>query len=184
MWPEAQSGMTVPLAARALLAAFIVAQACTSKPPTKFEELHLRGLKLNPPDVTLHLETRDGRTTLQTSDIISLKLLFSSSKPNIYTVQIEDLGHGDAIVFQRVDTTEPSRLTNDHGAVCCVDNREVLGQKPVAVPSYLHFRLPAGKYSMFLQTNRVSSNLAKRGRDGADPMITSDVLQIAVLPDH
>jgi hypothetical protein len=158
---------------------------CLAQTTATFEQLHDRGLKRNPPGVTLHIETKDKRTVYHASEIIDPVMVFTSARANLYTVITEDLGWGDEAVLQP-DGDKVRRLVFDHGVACCSSSvPEFLGPGPVIVGHYFRLQLPPGRYALFLQTERVSQGRPARGHYGeGGAVMTSDILNLTVLPEE
>jgi hypothetical protein len=160
-----------------------LALTCRAQTPT-FEELHTQGTRANPPGVTLHLATEDGRTTLSENEWVHLRMTFASARSGLYKVQLADFGHGDELVWQPSGSAETRRMTPDHGIVCCPDARNALTKTAVTVPlpAYFHIRLKPGDYALFFRTQRVyGPKPVKYYSD--NPIVTSDVLHIKVRPN-
>jgi hypothetical protein len=164
------------------VAVVALALTCGAQTPT-FDEGYEQGKRANPPGVSVHLATEDGRTTVSEDKFLHLQITFSASRQGVYAVQLADFGHGDELIWRKAGTVEPHRITSDHGIVCCTNARKALKATPVTVrlPTYFHVRLTAGDYDFFVRTQRVyGPKPVKYYSD--NPIVTSDILHIKVQP--
>ena len=149
----------------------------------KFKDLHSRGLKQNSVGVSAQLHTQDNRVRYTTGEIVKLELSIRSLSDDLYTVETADRD-GDEMVLQGSTAEEPRRLVDRHGVLCCSSALKSLGKNPVDVATHFYLHLQPGEYSLFIRTKRVSRGWPKPGHYGDGPVVTSDVLQLTINPDH
>jgi hypothetical protein len=196
-------------AALLLLCAALSAQSIS----LQFEAEHSHSTEHNPPEVKLVIRTLESRPSYHMSDVIRIRLSFTSQKPRLFTAELASggsvAGSNDDFVIQGPDMPVPihSMPTTNMGLVCCESNRRYLKQKPLAATGYLDLAstwqflgarprdvspslpgLKPGDYAIFVQTRRVNRGWPKSHHDlyftlGDTVVTSSNILHITVLPD-
>jgi hypothetical protein len=95
-----------------------------------------------------------------------------------------ELQIGMETVLQDSTAKEPRQLVERHGIVCCNSAIKPLSKNPIDVATHLYLRLQPGEYSLFVRTKRISPGWPKPGHYGEGPVVTSDVLELTIMPDH
>jgi len=199
---------------RVLLTALAFALSCWAQSmPPQFEELHAAAVKQNPPGVRLILAISDGRTTFHVSDEIRFTLTFTSKQLHRYTVDLatgeNTAASSEDFVFQgpQMDVPIHSRLYSTYGIVCCRSDRRYVGQQGVVAVATFSLKcfelprlypalpgvaelpksLPAGDYTIFVQTRNLRLGWPKSDRERyhavSDIVMTSEnILHITILP--
>ena len=176
-----------------LLAVSVVCSAQQISP--SFDEQHARGLKQNPPGVTLTISMRDGHSAYHLSDTLYFRLSFTNKNSDVYTVELDSAmnkaGVSDDFVIQRPDATVPIHSQPSlAGYVCCDTNRRYLGKEPLVADTALRIeylersvnfrlrnslvigaipslaeKLKPGEYATFLQSRRLMRGWPKSEHD-------------------
>jgi hypothetical protein len=194
-----------------LLAAAVACSAQQILP--SLDEQHARGVKQNPPGVTLTISTRDGHSTYHLSDTLWFRLSFTSKNSHVYTVELDSgmnlAGVSDDFVIQQPDATLPIHSQPSlTGYVCCDTDRRYLGKEPLVADTTLRMeylerslnfqvlgaipplaeKMKPGEYAIFIQSRRLMRGWPKSEHDQyhtvSDVVVTSNnVLHITFLPD-
>ena len=171
---------------KACIGLLAVSVACSAQQISpSFDEQHSKGLKQNPPGVTLTISTRDGHSAYHLSDTLYFRLSFASKNSHMYTVELNTpmnlAGVSDDFVMQQPDATFPIHSQPSlTGYVCCDTDRRYVRNEPLVAETglrmeylerSLNFRLRnsrvvgaipplaenlrPGEYSIFLQSRRL-----------------------------
>lgn len=197
---------------KSFLALFLMAVACAAQSSLKaFENEHVQGLQQNPPGITFIISTVDGRSTYHLSDLIRIKLVLTSKKPDVYTFETTtgmttQAGTSDDLVIVGPDVVSPihSHSRVPMGYICCETKRHYLTQKPLIATFALRLEgmprvmpkvdlttpteITPGGYSVFMQTRRVLRGWPKSEHDKyfgvSDIVVTSsNILHLTLLPN-
>jgi hypothetical protein len=63
---------------QAFVSLLVLSIGCSAQALQSFDEQHIRGIKENPPGITLTIATADGGSTYHRAETIRMKLMFAS----------------------------------------------------------------------------------------------------------
>jgi hypothetical protein len=146
----------------------------------------------NPPGLNVTLRTRGAKTTFHLFQAIPIELAFSSTKPSVYSIELDEAMNfaGNTNSFE-VSPADSVVLTSPAGAtgatICCASDRRYLSAQPTVLvrelTDYFRFEKP-GTYSVQYFTRRVFRGLGSSNDFNASPLtVTSNVLALTILDD-
>jgi hypothetical protein len=159
---------------------------------SEFEVRHEEAIARNPAGIKLELRTADGRSSFHLFETIPIDLKFSSSRPAIYSIELDEVMNfaGQANwfdVFPRDTVFVPYSAMGHRGVVCCESDRRYLSPQPTTLKreltDYLRFE-KAGTYSVVFVTARVFRGMGASNDFSASRLrLTSNILTLTILPD-
>jgi hypothetical protein len=166
--------------------------------PSEFEARNQTGVKKNPPDLNFELRTQDGKNTYHLYETIPLEMVFNSSRPLTYSIELDEIGNwgGQSYRFE-VDPLNAVVVYDTHyrtGVICCSSHRVNLSSAPIVMrkelTDFVRFE-KAGTYNVFATTERVFRNhrTPRTSQAPGEEMfelsftLTSNLLTLTILPD-
>jgi hypothetical protein len=164
----------------------------TAAGQTKLDALSSGERNRNPDGVRFVLRTQNGRLQFHLFETIPIELVFSSSRPDTYTIELDELmnpaGATQEFEVQPQDTVLLTwRQWGLHSFVCCDSERRYLSQQPIIfrreLTDYVRFE-KEGTYHLSLTSWRVFEGPRKSADylSSKTPVI-SNVLTLTILPD-
>jgi len=194
-----------------LLLVLAIACFAQSAASPSFDEEYSRGVEQNPLGVTFAISTIPEHSTHHLSDDIRFEVMFTSTKPRLYTAELAGAGSAAGASFDFVIQgpgmavpihSQPSNLM---GYVCCGSKRRYLGPKRLTGEGIIvslkrierftndatfplpRMELKPGDYAIFAQTRSVMRGWPKSKHAAyhavSDLVVTSNILHITILPD-
>jgi hypothetical protein len=143
-----------------------------------------------PPGLHVELRTAADRHTFHLSEIVPLEIVFQSSRPATYSLELADGWNSapgqDRMLVQPGETV--IRRLEGYGIVCCASHRAALTATP-AVYAYdltdlVRFTEP-GEYQVQYSSRRVFAGPPTPGDAGAsDLVVRSNVITLTVVDDE
>jgi hypothetical protein len=175
----------------------ILLLGCTRKPANEFERKHEESLSRNPTALVLTLTTADNRTAYHRFELIPVRLIFTTSKPGEYKVELAK-GMNVAAVNDKFMVSPAqtvfwvSPVNGNRGIVCCDTRRPYLGSSPITASDELTFHIrftQPGAYEVYVISHRVflASDKPTSGREKyhepSKMPVTSSLLHLTILAD-
>src|SRR5579862_1529095 len=164
----------------------------SSDAPSNFDERYEAARSHNPTGIKFVIRTKEDRTTFHLFETIPIQLVFSSSVPSTYSIELnENMNFAGATLDFDVEPAESTSLTwiswGLHGVVCCDSVRRFLTKDPTIfnreLTDYIRFE-KEGTYRLYVTTQRVFKG--PRRYDDFSPskiVLASNILSLTVLPD-
>jgi hypothetical protein len=168
--------------------------------PNEFEQRNQLGVKKNPSDLKFEIRTQDGGDTYHLYETIPVEMVFSSSRPATYSIEMNEAMNRGAQRYRfEVDQVDAVVVYDTHyrtGIVCCQYDSLNLSSKPIILrkelTDFLRFE-KAGTYNIFATTERVfrthgipkASQPPAPGQEMSTPTLTltSNLLTLTIQPD-
>ena len=184
-------GLVLPLLAAINLWA---CAGCHTRPLSAFEKSNAEAARNNPEGLRVELRTRGEKSTYHLYENIPIDLIFSSSKPATYSIELSEgmnaAGDTNRFVVDPIETVFENNIL-PHGIICCGSDRPYLRHEPIVLhrdlSSFLRFEAP-GQYQVFYTTRRVfrgkaNSNSKDVYQEQSELTVTSNLLTLTILPD-
>lgn len=187
------------MARRAVLLLFAAlsfwpATGCHRRALSPFEKLNAEAVRNNPEGLRVELRTRDGKSTYHLYENIPIDLIFSSSQPATYSIELSEninsAGGTNRFFVEPTDTVFENKM-GPYGMICCGSDRPYLRYGPTVLhrdlTNFIRFEKP-GRYQVFYSTRRVFRGKANSGSkdvylEQSELTATSNLVTLTILPD-
>ncbi|HKD80797.1 MAG TPA: hypothetical protein VKH81_13955 [Candidatus Angelobacter sp.] len=153
------------------------------RPKTPFQREHARAEAANPMWLRVEISTADHRSEYGENESIYMVARFSSAER--YKYKVETAEGESPSVLDVVHISNGRKALFNNSILCCFSRLVGLDEEPYVSKAPLPFKLPPGRYQIYVTSRRVFK--WDIGREEYQPSwfeVASNMLEIRVVPDH
>lgn len=152
------------------------------RPKTQFQREHARAEAANPMGLRVEIGTADHRSEYGENELIRIIPRFSSTQRYQYKAETEEGRNVSTVDMLHISNGKKVLLNNE--IACCWSHLVGLDEEPYASKTHTTFKLPPGRYQIYLTSRRVFKwDTALEVYEPSWFEVASNMLEIRVVPD-